>query len=68
MAAAPSEIDGENLPERYVEPVPERGESRLVIAIDYGTTYTGVAYATPTGNRAYLNEVDVLQLELGHAQ
>ncbi|KAK0125658.1 hypothetical protein ONS95_000339 [Cadophora gregata] len=36
-------------------------ERRLVVAIDYGTTYTGVAIATPTGSSAYLDEIDVVQ-------
>ncbi|KAH7342511.1 hypothetical protein BKA65DRAFT_504250 [Rhexocercosporidium sp. MPI-PUGE-AT-0058] len=40
---------------------PEVQEQRLVVAIDYGTTYTGVAIATPTGNRAHLNEIDVVE-------
>jgi molecular chaperone DnaK (HSP70) len=48
-------------------------EVRLVIAIDYGTTFTGmgvlgpvptnstgVAYATPTGRRSQLRETDVI--------
>ncbi|KAN0071932.1 hypothetical protein V8E54_009661 [Elaphomyces granulatus] len=35
---------------------------RLVIAIDYGTTYTGIAVATPTGNKAYLNEIDIINI------
>jgi len=33
---------------------------RLVIAIDYGTTYTGIAFATTTGSRAYLNDIDTI--------
>ncbi|CAO2656251.1 Nn.00g050540.m01.CDS01 [Neocucurbitaria sp. VM-36] len=37
----------------------ERQETRLVIGLDYGTTYTGVAYATPSGNRCVLNEITV---------
>ncbi|KAH6724439.1 hypothetical protein DL95DRAFT_464978 [Leptodontidium sp. 2 PMI_412] len=40
---------------------PEVQQQRLVVAIDYGTTYTGVAIATPTGNRAYLEEIDVVE-------
>jgi hypothetical protein len=52
-------------------------ETRLVIAVDYGTTYTGkkviwptfyttnhligVAYATPYGDRVPLNEVTIVQ-------
>ncbi|KAJ4412725.1 hypothetical protein N0V91_000487 [Didymella pomorum] len=35
-------------------------ETRLVIALDYGTTFTGVAYATPSGNQCGLDEIDVL--------
>jgi hypothetical protein len=48
-------------------------EVRLVIAIDYGTTFTGmsvpgvvrakstgVAYATPTGKRSKLEEIDIV--------
>ncbi|KAL6709496.1 hypothetical protein ACN47E_001431 [Coniothyrium glycines] len=35
-------------------------ETRLVIGLDYGTTYTGVAYATPSGNECDLNEIDVV--------
>jgi len=35
---------------------------RFVIAIDYGTTYTGIAFATPTGNTAYLNEIDMINI------
>ncbi|KAN0071918.1 hypothetical protein V8E54_009647 [Elaphomyces granulatus] len=35
---------------------------RLVIAIDYGTTYTGIAFATPIGNIAYLNEIDMINI------
>ncbi|KAE9364684.1 hypothetical protein N431DRAFT_110243 [Stipitochalara longipes BDJ] len=36
-------------------------ERRLVIAIDYGTTYTGIAYAYTVEERASLNEIDVVQ-------
>jgi hypothetical protein len=36
----------EALPERYVDALPERQERRLVIAIDYGTTYTGIPPAS----------------------
>ncbi|KAF2249310.1 hypothetical protein BU26DRAFT_519428 [Trematosphaeria pertusa] len=35
-------------------------ERRLVIGLDYGTTFTGVAYATPAGNRCALREIDVV--------
>ncbi|OXV10191.1 hypothetical protein Egran_02048, partial [Elaphomyces granulatus] len=35
---------------------------RLVIAIDYGTTYTGIAFATPTRNKAYLNDIDTINI------
>ncbi|KAE8452931.1 hypothetical protein EG329_013203 [Mollisiaceae sp. DMI_Dod_QoI] len=38
----------------------EMEERRLVIAIDYGTTYTGVAFATPVGNRADLDEIEII--------
>ncbi|KAH0558447.1 hypothetical protein GP486_004893 [Trichoglossum hirsutum] len=38
--------------------LPEVPERRLVIAIDYGTTYTGVAIATPAGNQADLSRID----------
>ncbi|KAH0538333.1 hypothetical protein FGG08_005068 [Glutinoglossum americanum] len=41
--------------------LPERQERRLVIAIDYGTTYTGVAIATPAGNKVYLNKIDIIR-------
>ncbi|KAF2115771.1 hypothetical protein BDV96DRAFT_574453 [Lophiotrema nucula] len=34
-------------------------ETRLVIALDYGTTFTGVGYATPQGNECPLDEVGV---------
>jgi len=65
-----------------MEPLPEAQDRRLVIAIDYGTTYTGtaglenvgrhvwnyqlifyigVAYATPAGDRAILDEINVVQ-------
>ncbi|KAF8851719.1 hypothetical protein BDZ45DRAFT_730704 [Acephala macrosclerotiorum] len=40
---------------------PENLRTRLIIAIDYGTTYTGVAYATPAGKKASLTEIDVVQ-------
>lgn len=36
-------------------------ESWLVIGIDYGTTYTGVAYATPSKTRAILGEIDIVK-------
>lgn len=36
------------------------GETHLVIGIDYGTTYTGVAYATPIANTCDLKEIDVV--------
>lgn len=63
--------------------LPEVQERRLVIAIDYGTTYTGryarilaqhtrvpspanyptgVAYITPVGNSASLNDIKVVQV------
>ncbi|QDS73014.1 hypothetical protein FKW77_009110 [Venturia effusa] len=35
-------------------------ESRLVIGIDFGTTYTGVAYATPSNNVAILGDIAVV--------
>ncbi|KAH7115268.1 hypothetical protein B0J11DRAFT_471111 [Dendryphion nanum] len=41
--------------------VPERAERRLVIGIDYGTTFTGLAYATPYGRTCALHEIDVVQ-------
>ena len=55
-------------------------EVRLVIAIDYGTTYTGIVYqqkavsraywnckigiafATTTGNSAYLHDIDTINI------
>ncbi|KAL5328743.1 hypothetical protein ACEPPN_002247 [Leptodophora sp. 'Broadleaf-Isolate-01'] len=36
-------------------------ERRLVIAIDYGTTHTGVAIATPVGSVADLEEINIIQ-------
>ncbi|KAL5322237.1 hypothetical protein ACEPPN_010209 [Leptodophora sp. 'Broadleaf-Isolate-01'] len=41
-----------------------QGTTRLVIALDYGTTHTGVAWATPTGARASLapGGIEVVQI------
>lgn len=36
-------------------------EQRFVIGIDYGTTYTGVAYATPNSNKLPLEEISLIQ-------
>ncbi|KAF2828907.1 hypothetical protein CC86DRAFT_199672 [Ophiobolus disseminans] len=36
-------------------------ETRLVIGIDFGTTYTGVAFATPKGSVCPLNEITVIK-------
>ncbi|KAF2201018.1 actin-like ATPase domain-containing protein [Delitschia confertaspora ATCC 74209] len=36
------------------------GETRLVIGVDYGTTYTGIAYATPHNSTCVLHEIDVM--------
>lgn len=44
--------------ERTIPSLPIQ-ERRLVIALDYGTTYTGIAYATPVGDRFTLSEIDV---------
>ncbi|KAJ8111356.1 hypothetical protein OPT61_g6033 [Boeremia exigua] len=38
----------------------DRQETRLVIGIDYGTTFTGVAYATPSGGQCSLKQIDVM--------
>ncbi|KUJ18836.1 uncharacterized protein LY89DRAFT_717366 [Mollisia scopiformis] len=57
-----------NTPRGSERGTPVRGdveERRLVIAIDYGTTYTGVAIATPARHRASLEEVDIIQ-DWGH--
>ncbi|KAF2127870.1 hypothetical protein P153DRAFT_432314 [Dothidotthia symphoricarpi CBS 119687] len=35
-------------------------ETRLVIGLDYGTTFTGVAYATPSGAQCALDQIDVM--------
>lgn len=35
-------------------------ETRLVIAIDYGTTFTGVAWAVTRSNRAVLDEIELI--------
>ncbi|KAG0645461.1 hypothetical protein D0Z07_8512 [Hyphodiscus hymeniophilus] len=35
--------------------------NRLVIAVDYGTTFTGIAFATPTSPHAILKEIKVLE-------
>ncbi|KIW81283.1 hypothetical protein Z517_04308 [Fonsecaea pedrosoi CBS 271.37] len=40
-------------------------EQRFVIAVDYGTTYTGVAYATPNSNYLPLDEIDLME-DWGH--
>ncbi|KAG4439732.1 hypothetical protein IFR05_004810 [Cadophora sp. M221] len=45
--------------------LPDFQEHRLVIAIDYGTTYTGVAIATPAGNKISLDHIDIIQ-DWGH--
>ncbi|KAI9776338.1 MAG: hypothetical protein M1839_000418 [Geoglossum umbratile] len=42
-------------------PVIATKERRLIIAIDYGTTYTGVAIATPLGNVANIDEIDIIK-------
>ncbi|KAF4627180.1 hypothetical protein G7Y89_g10974 [Cudoniella acicularis] len=42
-----------------MEVLPEVQKRRLVIAIDYGTTYTGVAIATPIGDR--VNSLDEIE-------
>ncbi|KAF3050005.1 hypothetical protein E8E11_009658 [Didymella keratinophila] len=39
---------------------PEVQETRLVIGLDYGTTFTGVAFATPTGDKCTLSEITVI--------
>ncbi|KAH7078168.1 hypothetical protein BKA63DRAFT_552283 [Paraphoma chrysanthemicola] len=36
-------------------------ETRLVIGLDFGTTYTGVAYATPLGTICPLSEITVIK-------
>ncbi|KAN0102782.1 hypothetical protein V8E51_011095 [Hyaloscypha variabilis] len=36
------------------------GQHRLVIGIDYGTTFTGIAWATPDADRADLDDISVL--------
>ncbi|KUJ14621.1 actin-like ATPase domain-containing protein [Mollisia scopiformis] len=41
-------------------PTYDAGNNRLVIAIDYGTTFTGVAYALPRSDYASLDEVLVV--------
>ncbi|KIW07011.1 uncharacterized protein PV09_01906 [Verruconis gallopava] len=33
---------------------------RLVISIDFGTTYTGIAFATPLGSSSKLNDIDIV--------
>ena len=38
-----------------------RGSGRLVIAIDYGTTFTGLAFATTYSDHADLKSIQVLQ-------
>ncbi|KAH7070302.1 hypothetical protein FB567DRAFT_613128 [Paraphoma chrysanthemicola] len=40
--------------------VDEFRETRLVIGIDFGTTYTGVAFATPLGSSCLLHEISVI--------
>ncbi|KAH8732201.1 hypothetical protein GQ44DRAFT_766352 [Phaeosphaeriaceae sp. PMI808] len=37
-------------------------ETRLVIGVDFGTTYTGVAYATPLGTVCPLEEITVRKI------
>ncbi|KAH0556728.1 hypothetical protein GP486_005483 [Trichoglossum hirsutum] len=39
------------------DPLPEVQERRLVIAVDYGTTYTGVALAVVAGNSARQDDI-----------
>ncbi|KAI9783652.1 MAG: hypothetical protein M1839_003500 [Geoglossum umbratile] len=49
--------------------LPKTTERRLVIAIDYGTEYTSVAFATPLGNRADLDEIHIIDdwcLQMGN--
>ncbi|KAH7085513.1 hypothetical protein BKA63DRAFT_598156 [Paraphoma chrysanthemicola] len=36
-------------------------ETRFVIGLDYGTTFTGIAYATPSGTRCKLGEITVMR-------
>ncbi|OAP64492.1 hypothetical protein AYL99_00464 [Fonsecaea erecta] len=36
-------------------------QQRFVIGVDYGTTYTGVAYATPNSNHLPLDEIDLIE-------
>ncbi|KAH8727125.1 hypothetical protein GQ44DRAFT_725417 [Phaeosphaeriaceae sp. PMI808] len=35
-------------------------ETRFIIGLDYGTTYTGIAYATPSGTNCRLDEITVM--------
>ncbi|CZR64187.1 uncharacterized protein PAC_14084 [Phialocephala subalpina] len=37
------------------------GSSRLVIAVDYGTTFTGVAFAAPRSDYASLDDLEVVE-------
>ncbi|KIY02396.1 uncharacterized protein Z520_02534 [Fonsecaea multimorphosa CBS 102226] len=36
-------------------------QQRFVIGLDYGTTYTGVAFATPNSNHLPLDEIDLIE-------
>ncbi|OQV06071.1 hypothetical protein CLAIMM_10703 [Cladophialophora immunda] len=36
-------------------------EQRFIIGLDYGTTYTGVAFATPNSNQLPLDEIDLIE-------
>ncbi|KAF1828846.1 hypothetical protein BDW02DRAFT_200221 [Decorospora gaudefroyi] len=36
-------------------------EVRLVVGIDYGTTFSGIAWATPSGAKCSLDDIDVIE-------
>ncbi|PVH78397.1 hypothetical protein DL98DRAFT_590324 [Cadophora sp. DSE1049] len=52
---SPSQAAGHSEPDQY-----GLSRHRLVVAIDYGTTFTGVAYATPRFDDANLDEIEIV--------